>query len=160
MSTLPSQTRARIALLSSLIALAGAHAPAIALPDQAFAIESCPMAALGRDPSTAMRKAICGVGNPSDLTSLPDWDTLELMAIDGNLSGGSVVVRLLCMSRGSGAVSTVAMVKSAPSTRPMKVAVRLPGPLNFNHCVYNVHIDFDTARADTKALMVVLRKRA
>ena len=105
-----------------------------------------------------MRKSVCGVVNPGDLTSVPDWDTLELMAIDGNVSGAGVVARLQCMSRASGALSTVAVVKSVPSTSPKKVAVRLPAPLNFNRCAYKVASTLDTARADTKALMVVLRK--
>ncbi|HSW24608.1 MAG TPA: hypothetical protein VLJ62_17740 [Burkholderiaceae bacterium] len=158
MSTLPSQTSTRTALLAALIALGGAHAPAIALPDQAFVIESCPMAALGRDPSTAMRTSVCGVRNPSDLTSLPDLDALELMAIDSSLSGAGVVATLQCMSRASGALSTVALVRSVPSTSPKKVAVHLPAPLNFNRCAYVVRIAVNTARAETKALMVVLRK--
>jgi hypothetical protein len=155
MSTLPRQTLVRTALLAALIGLAGAHAPAFAL-DQTFIAESCPMAALGRDPPSAMRKSVCGVGNPG-LTSLPPWDTLELMAIDGNVSGAGVVVKLQCMSRTSGAVSTVALVRSVPSTRPKKVAVRLPASLNLNLCAYMFLIDVDTTRPETKALMVVLR---
>jgi len=153
------QPAARPALLAALIALTGAHAPAMALPDQAFIVETCPMAALGRDPSTAMRKSVCGVVNPG-LTSLPEWDTLELMAIDSNLTGAGVVATLQCMSRTSGALSTVALVRSVPSTSPKKVAVSLPAPLNFNRCAYMVRTDVNTSRADVKALMVVLRKRA
>jgi len=160
MSTLPRQPTVRTALLATLIGLMGAHAPAFATTDRAFVIESCPMAALGRDPSTAMRKSVCGVGNPSDLTSVPDWNTLELMAIDGSLGGAGVVATLQCMSRASGALSTVALARSAPSTSPRKVAVLLPAPLNFNSCAYIVRIDVDTTIASTKALMVVLRKRA
>ena len=150
------QPFARPALLAALIALTGAHAPAMALPDQVFVIETCPMAALGRDPSTAMRRSVCGVVNPSDLTSLPDWDTLELMAIDGNLSGAGVVVTLKCMSRASGVVSTVAVVRSVTSTTPKKVAVRLPAPLNHHSCGYS--LDIVSVNANAKALMVVLRK--
>ena len=156
MSTLPPQTSARTALLAALIAMAGAHAPAIATPAQAFVIQTCPKE--GRDPSAAMLKSFCGVWNPSDLTSLPDWDTLELMAVDGNPNGAGVVARLQCMSRASGALSTVALIKSAPSTSPKKFSVPLPGPLNFNRCAYMVRIDVNTASADAKALMVVLRK--
>ncbi|HSW23499.1 MAG TPA: hypothetical protein VLJ62_12075, partial [Burkholderiaceae bacterium] len=112
----------------------------------------------GRDPSAAMLKSSCGVWNPGGLTSLPDWDTLELMAVDGNLSGAGVVARLQCVSRASGALSTVALVKSVPSTSPKKVAVPLPGPLNFSRCAYMVRIDVNTASADARALVVVLRK--
>jgi len=158
MSTLPRQPSARTALLAALIGLTGAHAPAIALPDRAFVIESCPV--FGRDPSAAMLKSVCGVENPSDLTSLPDWDTLELMAIDANLNGAGVVATLQCMSRVSGALSTVALVRSVPSTSPKKVAVQLPTPLNFSRCAYMVRVDVNTTSASAKALMVVLRKRA
>jgi len=154
MSILPHQASARTALLAALFGLAGAHAPAIALPDSVSVAESCPQK--GRDPSAAMLRFVCGVGNPSDVTSLPPWDTLEVMATDGNVSGGGVVAKLQCMSRTSGAVSTVAVVKSVPSTKPKKVAVRLPAPLNFRSCGYS--IELVTANADAKALMVVLRK--
>ncbi|HEX6723443.1 MAG TPA: hypothetical protein VF107_17885 [Burkholderiaceae bacterium] len=154
MSTLPRQTSARTALLAALIALAGAHAPAIATPDQAIVVQTCPVA--GRDPSAAMLQSSCGVWNPGGLTSVPDWDTLELMAIDGNASGAGVVVRLQCTSRTSGAVSTVALVRSVPSTRPKKVAVRLSAPLNFRDCGYG--LDIKRTNAEAKALMVVLRK--
>ena len=104
-----------------------------------------------------MRKSVCGVWNPG-LTSVPDWDTLELMAIDGHLSGAGVVARLKCMSRTTGAVSTVALVRSVPSSSPKKAAVSLPAPLNFRGCAYAVHIDENTSGAGAKALMVVLRK--
>ena len=154
MSTLPCQSSARTALLAALIALAGAHAPAIA-GDAVFVAESCPMPALGRDPPSAMLESVCGVGNPG-LTSVPPWNTLELLAIDGNLRGAGVVARLECMSRASGALSTVAVVRSVPSTSPKKVAVRLPAPLNLDRCGYIVRIKNDNA--DAKALMVVLRK--
>lgn len=152
MSTLPRRPSACVALLAALIGLAAAHAPAFALPDQAIVAASCPLPALGRDPSAAMLESVCGVRNPSDLTSLPDWNTLELMAI-----GEGVVARLKCMSRTSGAMTTVAIVRSLPSTTPRKVAVRLPAPLNFANCGYSVDIT-TPQRADTKALMVVLRK--
>ena len=158
MSTLARQPSARTALLAALIGLAGAHAPAIALPDQFSAIEACPQR-IGRDPSASMLESVCGVVNPGDLTSLPDWDTLELLAIDGNLSGAAVVARLQCMSRASGALSTVAVVRSVPSSSPKKVAVQLPAPLNFTRCAYIVRINVNTAGADAKALMVGLRKR-
>jgi len=97
-----------------------------------------------------MLESVCGVVNPS-LTNRPDWDTLELLAI-----GAGVVARLECMSRASGALSTVAVVRSVPSTSPKKVAVRLPAPLNLDRCGYIVRIKNDNA--DAKALMVVLRK--
>jgi hypothetical protein len=155
MSTLLPQTSARTALLAALIGLAGAHAPAIALPDQVSVVDACPQR-IGRDPSTAMLESFCGVVNPSDLTSRSDWDTLELMAIDGNVRGAGVVAMLKCTSRASGALSTVAVVRSLPSSSPKKVAVRLPAPLNHNGCGYHVHIV--TANANAKALMVVLRK--
>jgi hypothetical protein len=154
MSTLLHQTSARTALLAALIGLAGAHAPALAMPDQVVVVQTCPQA--GRDPSAAMLTSFCGVSNPSDLTSLPPWDKLELMAIDGSHGGGGVVARLECMSRASGAVSTVAVVKSVPSTSPKKVAVSLPAPLNFKVCAYEVRIG--TTIAYAKALMVGLRK--
>ena len=122
-------------------------------------VEACTQR-IGRDPSTAMLESVCGVVNPGDLTSLPAWDTLELMAIDRNLSGAAVVARLQCMSRASGTLSTVAVVRSAPSTSPKKVAVPLPAPLNFDRCAYIVRIHVNTAGAETNALMVGLRKRA
>ena len=105
-----------------------------------------------------MLESVCGVVNPGDLTSLPDWDSLELLAIDRNLSGAAVVARLQCMSRASGALSTVAVVKSVASTSPKKVAVRLPAPLNLDRCLYIVRVNVSTAGAEAKALMVVLRK--
>ena len=149
MSTLPRRPSARTALLAALIGLAGAHAPAIALPDSVSVVEACPQR-IGRDPSAAMLESVCDVGSPS-LTSVPPWDTLELLAI-----GAGVVARLECMSRASGALSTVAVVRSVPSTSPKKVAVRLPAPLNLDRCGYIVRIKSDNA--DAKALMVVLRK--
>lgn len=103
-----------------------------------------------------MLESFCGVVNPSDLTSRSDWDTLELMATDGNPRGAGVVATLQCTSRASGARSTVAVARSVPSTSPRKVAVRLPAPLNHHGCGYHVHIV--TANANAKALMVVLRK--
>jgi hypothetical protein len=160
MSTLPRQPSVRTALLAALIGLMGAQAPAFATTDRAFVIESCPMAALGRDPSSAMRKSVCGVHNPSDLTSVPDWNTLELMAIDGSLTGAGVVVTLQCMSRATGTVSNVASVRSTPTASARKFAVLLPAPLNYNGCAYSFRVDVDTTSASTKALMVVLRKRA
>jgi hypothetical protein len=157
MTNLLRRTCARTALLAALIGLAGAHAPALALPDQAFIVESCPMAA-GRDPSAAMRRSVCGVWNPGDFTTVPDWNTLELMAIDGHASGAGVVATLQCMSRATGALTNVALVRSVPSTTARKVAVALPAPLNFGRCAYMVHLDVNTGGAGARALMVVLRK--
>jgi hypothetical protein len=157
MTHLLRRTCARTALLAALIGLAGAHAPALALPDQAFIVESCPMAAVGRDPSTFMRKSFCGVRNPGDFTTVPDWNTLELMAIDGHAGGAGVVATLQCMSRATGALTNVASVRSVPSSTARKVAVALPAPLNFGRCAYMVRIDVNTGGAGARALMVVLR---
>jgi hypothetical protein len=158
MTHLLRQTCARTALLAALIGLAGAHTSALALPDQAFIVETCPMAALGRDPSTFMRRSSCGVWNPGDFTTVPGWNTLELMAIDGHASGAGVVATLQCMSRATGAVSNVAIVRSVPSSRPKKIAARLPAPLNFGACAYAIHLDVNTGGAGARALMVVLRR--
>jgi len=148
------QTLVRTALMATLISLGGAHAPAIASPPQAIVLETCPMA--GRDPSVAMLRFSCGVPTPGDFTA-PTWRTLEMMAIDGNSLGGGVVARLQCMSRATGAVSTVAIVKSAQSSKPKKVAAPIPAPLDFRLCAYFVRVDQVSTNAVATPLMVVLR---
>lgn len=156
MSALHRTPSVRIALLVACIGLAGAHAPALATPDFPIAIQICPKE--GRDPSSAYIKHGCGVWSPDDFATRPSWTELELMALDANAQGGGVVAKLQCMSRSTGAVSTVAVVQSKASGRaPTTTRARLPAPLDFSRCAYFVSIDADSSSAAVQALMVVLR---
>lgn len=157
MPTLLRQPSMYAALIAASIGLSSAPAPAFAArADSTFVVETCPKK--GRDPIAAMFTHSCGVGRPGGITtSTPPWAFLELMAIDGNVHGGAVVVTLQCMSLASGRVSAVARVASVPSSTPKKVAAPLPAPLNFERCAYFVDVDVDGTKSAVQALMVSLR---
>lgn len=157
MPTLLRQPPVRTALIAAWIGLAAAHAPAFATPDLPIAVhQSCPTA-LGRDPPSAMLRHSCGVFPVDDITTIPSWNVLELLATDGNLLGGGVVATLQCMNRKTGAISAVARVGSARSSTAKTVAVRLPAPLDFNRCAYFVGVAADSTKAAAQVLMVSLR---
>lgn len=157
MSALLRRLSHTAALFAACVGIAGMHAPAVAANDLPIVVQTCPKE--GRDPSTLnVLTHSCGVSRPDDLAASPSWNVLEMMAVDGSLSGGGVVATLHCMSRASGTVSAVARVKSEPSgTSPKKVASRLPVPLDFTRCAYFVRIDVDGPTSSTQALMVSLR---
>lgn len=158
---MPTQLRqpsVRTALIAAWLGLAGAHAPAFATPDLPIVAQSCPKE--GRDPSTAQYRFThsCGVWTPDDFASAPTWNFLELTAVDGGTRGGNVIATLQCMSRASGQVSAVAVVRSESSLTPKKTtSARLPAPLNFDRCAYFVSVDVNRASIDAQALMVSLR---
>lgn len=147
------QPSVRTALMAACIGLAGAHAPAFATPDLPIVVDICPKK--GRDPFAAMQTHTCGVWSPVDLVS-PSWNALALMAIDGSLLGGSVVATLQCMNRKTGAISAVAVVRSAPSSTAKTVVARLPAPLDAKRCAYSVGAAADSTKGTAQALMVSL----
>lgn len=148
----------RACLLAAFgIALAGIQAPALAANDLPIVVRTCPKE--GRDPSSvAQFSHACGVSRPDDLAANPSWRVLELMVIDGNPLGGSVVATLYCMSRATGATSAAARVRSGPTgSATLKFAARLPAPLDFTRCTYFVAVDVNRTTAPAQALMVSLR---